>query len=48
MSASAFYATFVAAGNDGGLNPSGVDKVTEAYKATLERVQTYKKEQIGQ
>ncbi|MEH6588623.1 MAG: DUF3144 domain-containing protein [Halioglobus sp.] len=45
MSASAFFATYVAAGNAGGLNPSGVEKVTEAYKDTLERVQSYKREQ---
>ncbi len=47
MSASGFYATYVAAGNDGGLNPAGVDKVAEAYKTTLERVQAYKKDQAG-
>jgi hypothetical protein len=48
MSASAFYATYTAAGNAGGLNPSGVEKVVEAYKDTLDRVQSYKREQASQ
>jgi hypothetical protein len=44
MSASGVYATYVFAGNEGGLNASGVDKVTAAYKEQLERVQQMKKE----
>jgi len=48
MSASAFYATFVAVGNEGGLTASGVDKVTEKYKDVLDRVQDYKRDQAGQ
>ena len=32
MSASAVYSTYVAVGNTGGLNPSGVDKIVDAYR----------------
>ena len=39
MSASAVYATYVAAGNEGGLNPSGVDKIVDAYRHQMEQVQ---------
>jgi len=39
MSASAVYATYVAAGNQGGLNPSGVDKIVDAYRHYMEQVQ---------
>ncbi len=46
MSASGFYATYVAAGDGGALNASGVEKVTEAYQSALERVQAYKKQQM--
>jgi Protein of unknown function (DUF3144) len=42
MTASAVYATYVAAGNDGGLAPSGVDKVAQAYRSQLEQVQKLK------
>ena len=45
MSASGIYATYTAAGNDGGLNPSGVDKVVTVYKANLENVQKLKQQQ---
>ena len=47
MSASGFYATYVAAGNDGGLNASGVEKVAEAYKDNLHKIQQYKKDQAA-
>lgn len=43
MSASAVYETFTIVGNDGGLTPSGVDKVTEKYKKHLERCQEIRK-----
>lgn len=46
MTASAIYATFVAAGNDGALEPSGVDKVVELYRRTLEHHQELKRSQI--
>ena len=43
MSASAVYATFLAAGNQGGLTESGIDKVVEAYRSQLLQVQEMKK-----
>jgi len=43
MAASGVYSTFVAAGNEGGLEPSGVDKVVTAYRGTLEHIQAFKK-----
>jgi len=45
MSASGIYATYTAAGNDGGLKPSGVDRVVAVYKANLENVQKLKMQQ---
>ncbi|SMG65967.1 conserved hypothetical protein [methanotrophic bacterial endosymbiont of Bathymodiolus sp.] len=45
MSASGIYATYTAAGNDGGLNASGVEKVVAVYKANLENVQKLKQQQ---
>ena len=47
MAASGIYATFVAAGNDGGLTDSGVDKITAAYRGQLEQVQSMKKVSNG-
>jgi len=46
MSASGIYATYVSAGNEGGLQPSGVDKVVMMYRRSLEYVQERKKEVI--
>ena len=48
MTASGVYATFVAAGNRGALQPSGVDKVVELYRRTLEHHQEVKKAQLQQ
>lgn len=48
MSASAVYATFVSAGNEGGLNPSGVDKIVEAYRHQMKQVQEAKKAEFDQ
>lgn len=48
MTASGVYATYVAAGNDGALEPSGVDKVIEVYRRTLEHHQEAKKSQLQQ
>jgi hypothetical protein len=45
MSASGIYGTFVAAGNKGGLKPSGVDKMVSTYRRTLEHIQNRKKEE---
>lgn len=46
MTASGIYATYVAAGNDGTLEPSGVKKVTELYQNTLEKYQHIKKNDL--
>ncbi|MDX1733088.1 MAG: DUF3144 domain-containing protein [Halioglobus sp.] len=43
MTASGLYATYVVSGNEGGLTESGVDKVAQAYKKELARVQDMKK-----
>ncbi len=45
MSASGIYATFATAGNTGGLEPSGVDKVVMMYRRNLEHIQKRKKEE---
>jgi hypothetical protein len=46
MSASGIYATYSVAGNEGGLNPSGVDKLVNAYRNSVERIQELKKAEI--
>ena len=46
MTASAIYATFVAAGNNGALEPTGVDKVAALYRRTLERHQQTKRAKL--
>ena len=43
MTASGIYATFVTAGNTGGLQPSGVDKIVLMYRRNLEHIQERKK-----
>jgi len=43
MAASGIYATFISAGNAGGLQPSGVDKVVLMYRRNLEHIQERKK-----
>ncbi len=43
MTASSIYATYVAAGNDGALEPTGVDKVVGLYRRTLEHFQGIKR-----
>ena len=45
MSASGIYATYVAAGNAGGLEPSGVEKIVGHFRRTLEHIQLRKKEE---
>ena len=47
MTASGVYATYVAAGNEGALEPSGVDKVVAVYRRTLEHHQRVKKDQLS-
>ena len=46
MTASAVYATYVAAGNEGALEPVGIDKVVALYRRTLEHHQLTKKDQL--
>ena len=46
MTASGIYATYVAAGNQGALEPSGVDKVAALYRRTLEHYQEAKKARL--
>ncbi len=46
MTASGIYATYVAAGNSGALEPSGVDKIVTVYRRTLEHYQKVKKAQL--
>lgn len=43
MAASGIYVTYISAGNDGGLQPSGVDKVVMMYRRNLEHIQELKK-----
>lgn len=45
MASSGIYATFIAAGNSGGLEPSGVDKIVTMYRRNLEHIQKRKKEE---
>lgn len=47
MAASGIYATYTTAGNTGGLQPSGVDKVVMMYRRNLEHIQERKKEENG-
>ena len=46
MTASAVYATYVAAGNQGGLEPSGVERVVDLFRQTLEHHQQVKRQQL--
>ncbi len=46
MTASCIYATYVAAGNNGTLESSGIDKVIQIYRRTLEHHQVLKKTQL--
>ena len=43
MASSGIYATYVAAGNHGALEPSGVDKVVDIYRNNLEHIQKRKR-----
>lgn len=47
MTASGIYATFVAVGNDGALQESGVEKVTDLYRRTLEHYQRIKQASVA-
>ena len=47
MSASGVYATYIAAGNNGGLTSAGVKKVTSVYKANLQNIQKLKQKSLA-
>lgn len=47
MTASGIYATYVAAGNNGALNASGVEKVVDLYRRTLEYHQEIKRKELN-
>lgn len=46
LSAAGIYATYVEAGNQGFLQPQGVDKLTEIFRQQLAHIQTLKKEEL--
>jgi len=48
MTASGIYATYIATGNEGALEPTGVDQVVEVYRRTLEHHQSIKKTLLQQ
>lgn len=48
MTASGVYATYIAAGNKGALQPTGVEKVVAMYQRALEQIQESKKSQLQQ
>ncbi|MEE4277982.1 MAG: DUF3144 domain-containing protein [Halieaceae bacterium] len=45
MTACGIYATYTVAGNEGGLNPSGVDKMADAFRQNLLNIQALRKRQ---
>lgn len=47
MTASALYASYLVAGNAGGLTESGVEKVSGVYKRELERIQKVKQQGVA-
>ena len=47
MTALAIYSTYVFAGNDGRLAPTGVEKLANGYRDQLERVQKAKEEKLA-
>ena len=42
LTAAGLYSSFVVGGNDGGLNESGIEKLTTMFKRELERVEAAK------
>jgi hypothetical protein len=46
MTASGIYATYVAAGNNGVLEESGLDKVVALYRRTLEHYQNIRRDEL--
>jgi hypothetical protein len=48
MTASGIYATYVAAGNEGVLEQSGIGKVVDLYRRTLEHYQDIKRAELDE
>ena len=46
MNASAIYSTYSVSGNTGGLKESGVEKVVDAYRDIMSRVQQARREDL--
>ena len=44
MAASGLYATYAMGGNEGTLNPAGLDKLTDTFRDQLVRIQRGKKQ----
>ena len=45
--ASCVYSTYVIAGNQGGLNESGVEKLTDVYRQQLNEIQILKRQAVN-
>ncbi len=45
MSACGIYSTYSVVGNEGGLNPSGVDKIADAFRKNLSDLQALRRRQ---
>jgi len=48
LTAGAVYSTFSVAGNTGGLNPSGVDKVVDSFRDCMNQVQEARKAELSE
>jgi hypothetical protein len=48
ISAAGIYATYVEAGNEGYLQPTGVDRLTEIFRQQVSYIQDVKKEELRQ
>jgi len=46
LTAAAVYSTYSVAGNTGGLNPSGVDKVVDSFRNCMDQVQEARKQEL--
>lgn len=46
LTAGAVYSTYSVAGNTGGLNPSGVDKVVNSFRDCMNQVQEARKREL--
>lgn len=47
ITASCIYSTYTIAGNDGGLNESGVDKVVDVYRHQLQMIQDARRSEVA-